>query len=574
MKKALLFISLAIAITAINMANAQTYDPYAVQVINNLIANNGLQATPNAPETWGFATWNDEKPKKIIELDLKLKSLSGTASFAGLTSLKKLLCWGNNLKGVDVTNCTALQELQCQHNGLGEWFRELILTNCKQLQYLRCAGSGSNLSELDLSGFTQLQTLICYSGPLSKLNVKGCPQLQHLSINDAKLIELDLTGLNKLTEFLDMDQRPRPIILYKNKDDEYTCPIMLNNPTFTNSAISYSDGILKSTDKTVGTTYFTVQTNKKGFILEGWLTFIYSNGDINEYDSLAVTRINDLIANNGLNAKPNAPETWWEFTIWNNEMPKQLVNLSLGNFLFGDVTLSGLSSLESLNCSSIEVTECDVTGCSQLTSLFIQKTKLSKLEINDCTKLEFLNCCLNKLTELDLTGLDNLKTFYGLEQEISLTLHKNEAGEYTCAVPLQDPIFSNSAISYFDGILKSTDKSATSTQFTVKTIGNKDFKLSGEMKFTYSNVGIESTDNKSINIYPNPTTGELIITNFYLRITNVEVYDVNGKKQIAECRVQQVEREMVIDISHFPAGVYLVKVITEQGEITKKIVKQ
>jgi len=50
-------------------------------------------------------------------------------------------------------------------------------------------------------------------------------------------------------------------------------------------------------------------------------------------------------------------------------------------------------------------------------------------------------------------------------------------------------------------------------------------------------------------------------------------YDI-GRKQKAESRKQKTEDEIVIDISHLPAGVYFVKVATEQGEITKKIVKQ
>ena len=91
-------------------AQAQTYDPLAVQRINDLIANNGLQATPNAPETWGFAHWNNETPKKIVGINLSFKNMIGDASFEGLTNLWSLSCLNCGLVGLIIakSNCTFL----------------------------------------------------------------------------------------------------------------------------------------------------------------------------------------------------------------------------------------------------------------------------------------------------------------------------------------------------------------------------------------------------------------------------------------------------------------------------------
>ena len=78
----------------------------------------------------------------------------------------------------------------------------------------------------------------------------------------------------------------------------------------------------------------------------------------------------------------------------------------------------------------------------------------------------------------------------------------------------------------------------------------------------------------NITLVPNPTTGELQITNYELQITSIEVFDVYGRKQKAESRKEKAEGNMEIDISHLPAGLYFVKIQTEAGEITKKIIKQ
>jgi hypothetical protein len=77
----------------------------------------------------------------------------------------------------------------------------------------------------------------------------------------------------------------------------------------------------------------------------------------------------------------------------------------------------------------------------------------------------------------------------------------------------------------------------------------------------------------SFSVYPNPTTGELTITNYELRIENIEVFDVYGRIQNAECRMQNAISSISVDISDFKSGVYFVKIKTEKGTITKKIIK-
>ena len=82
--------------------HAQDYDPAAVAVINTLIANNGLNATPDAPASWSFAQWDNTTPRQLISLSFYYYiALSGEVSFAGLTTLQTLICLGNNLTKLD-----------------------------------------------------------------------------------------------------------------------------------------------------------------------------------------------------------------------------------------------------------------------------------------------------------------------------------------------------------------------------------------------------------------------------------------------------------------------------------------
>jgi hypothetical protein len=74
-----------------------------------------------------------------------------------------------------------------------------------------------------------------------------------------------------------------------------------------------------------------------------------------------------------------------------------------------------------------------------------------------------------------------------------------------------------------------------------------------------------------IEVYPNPTSGELRVTSDAVQVTNVEVFDVYGRKVFEEKGERRMEK--VINFSHFQAGIYFVKIETDQGFITKKIIK-
>ena len=84
-------------------------------------------------------------------------------------------------------------------------------------------------------------------------------------------------------------------------------------------------------------------------------------------------------------------------------------------------------------------------------------------------------------------------------------------------------------------------------------------------------VGITDLQLSSFNIFPNPTTGKLTINNEQLTIDNVEIFDIMGRKQKTESR--KGEKEIVVNISELPAGVYFVKISTESGILTKKVIK-
>ena len=95
------------------------------------------------------------------------------------------------------------------------------------------------------------------------------------------------------------------------------------------------------------------------------------------------------------------------------------------------------------------------------------------------------------------------------------------------------------------------------------------------LSINIGNVGISNHIINKTKIYPNPTTGELTIDNGVLNliqetIDNVEIFDIYGKMQNAECRMRNAEGKVVINISNLTAGTYFIKL----GNETVKVVKQ
>jgi hypothetical protein len=88
----------------------------------------------------------------------------------------------------------------------------------------------------------------------------------------------------------------------------------------------------------------------------------------------------------------------------------------------------------------------------------------------------------------------------------------------------------------------------------------------------YSNVGITNNRlDKSITVFPNPTTGKLQVTSYELQVTGVEIYDVYGRKHSYALTV--LHSYCLLDISHLTAGVYFIRIETVEGVIMNKVIK-
>ena len=106
---------------------------------------------------------------------------------------------------------------------------------------------------------------------------------------------------------------------------------------------------------------------------------------------------------------------------------------------------------------------------------------------------------------------------------------------------------------------------------TILAIAMKEGMVNSEIaSYHYIPVGINEHE-INVSVYPNPTTGLFRIQNTGSKIQSVEVYDVFGKL-ISSTEVN--DNDVTIDVSNYTKGVYFTRIRTENGTVTKKVVKQ
>jgi len=122
----------------------------------------------------------------------------------------------------------------------------------------------------------------------------------------------------------------------------------------------------------------------------------------------------------------------------------------------------------------------------------------------------------------------------------------------------------------FGTVLPVGDNQALYVLFTPADITN--YNTAEETVFI--NVLLDSNipeNDITANIYPNPTTGIILINNSTSYITDVIVTDLTGKLLLREDLSNGV---ISLDLSELPTGAYILQLNTNQGVVTEKIIKR
>ena len=182
---------------------------------------------------------------------------------------------------------------------------------------------------------------------------------------------------------------------------------------------------------------------------------------------------------------------------------------------------------------------------------------------------------------------DTLQSSLGCDSIVCLTLTELEIPSNVSVSKVGNSFlitWQGEAISYVlyrnnDSLTTLTTTTYTDTDLTdgeeycykIKAIAaNCETEFSEEICETFNTVSIVGACCiRPIQIFPNPTTGQITIKNYELKINNIEIYDIVGKLQ--ESRISEIGKsEIVLDVSHLANGLYFLKVDNKVIKIIKE----
>jgi hypothetical protein len=236
-----------------------------------------------------------------------------------------------------------------------------------------------------------------------------------------------------------------------------------------------------------------------------------------------------------------------------------LVNFNCGNNLLTSLDVSSLSSLNYLLCRYNQLTSLNVLSNSALIGLFCNNNLLTNLNVTGLTSLAQINSGVNQLTNLDFssnTALIALDCSYNLLTNLNV---KN--GNNANIVGSDFSAASNASLT----CIQVDDATWSTTNWTNKDAGAS-YNTSCGMVTETSGIG-----KTAWSVYPNPVSDILIIEaenlneNASFEIINSVGLVVSAGTLLAETSIQT---------SHFPMGIYLLKVGNGKTFEISKIVKK
>lgn len=238
----------------------------------------------------------------------------------------------------------------------------------------------------------------------------------------------------------------------------------------------------------------------------------------------------------------------WRLNIISN----QITNL--------DVTQN--PNLEKLYCSNNQLTSLDVSLNSILKEMWCSDNQIIGLDVTQNPDLVRLHCDNNFISTLDFTQNPNL-WWLTCTNNVLNNLHMNNGNN------------SNMIAMYsFDNpnliCIQVDDETATypvcdTYEMTGWCVDPwSEYSEECDLGFTDQQIKLD------VVIYPNPIQNLLTIYNTSnTEITSIKLYDVLGRLILAE-----EGNVSEIDVSHLNSGVLFVEIETDNGVVTKKIIKK
>ena len=271
-----------------------------------------------------------------------------------------------------------------------------------------------------------------------------------------------------------------------------------------------------------------------------------------------------------------------------------LTNIDLSNlvnlkYLFVDYNLltsllvNSSTNLIELNCEGNQISNIYLTEFTNLEYLNVSRNLLSTLDLNGLNHLKFVSCEYNQITALDFTGFSDLivaKCNNNLIETLDFSTNPVNAILMCHSNPNLTSIcikndFSNETYGGISDILSNNIHLSyiCADDFEINNLQTNLISSSLTQPVTINsacNLSKENFNNDKVAFYPNPTSSIVNIKN-KSNIKSVVLYDTLGRILLNK---EINQSNFVLDISNQNKGVYLLKVVTENGSSIEKIIKE
>ena len=243
-----------------------------------------------------------------------------------------------------------------------------------------------------------------------------------------------------------------------------------------------------------------------------------------------------------------------------------LTFLNCGRKTLASLDLSKNTQLSILYCNDNKLTSLSIDHNILLKSFGCNNNLLSSLDVSKNTQLDILYCYTNRLTKLDVSKNTQLKRLYCHTNNFTTAA----LDDIYCSLPDRKGQTEGQIQPLFNA--SSADKSKV-----LATNGNNAIAKGWKIQYFEKNTDItgftgthqcgggtgidEAKDLPSLAIYPNPVKDVLNIASDK-PVHSIRIYNVYGTEVL---RAADTNR---IDVSHLPAGVYMVRA---DGKVTRII---
>jgi len=164
-------------------------------------------------------------------------------------------------------------------------------------------------------------------------------------------------------------------------------------------------------------------------------------------------------------------------------------------------------------------------------------------------------------------------------QTLQFTVTVNAVGDADKSVTWSVSGNLSTATTVSDNGLLTVGSNETATTIIVKVASVLDPTVFDEATATVGSVGIVETGRApSLQVYPNPTSGELRVESGEWRVESVEIFDVMGctvmVASVETWRAASLQSHITLDLSSLPSGVYFLRITTDGGVVMRKVVKR